>query len=209
MKIDCRPPVAKIICEKNERNDSAGMRIADNTVGNSLWVTTFVGGNNALIRMGLPYHSTSDPPNPSSSPSIPCTTGGSPLLLGDADYDALKVKLIVMVEKGGAKAYAYESANKTVVEFSFTSTVPDGDYNGGGGREIGWIGKPGASALISEEKLWIRAGIPRLVPPAYRAIPSHGRIRRSAYSLCSATANPPPPPQHGAGCRGRSARQPT
>jgi hypothetical protein len=141
VKIDCQTPGAAITYATSEAHDIEGMGIADNT-SPAPWVNTFTGGTNAVIRLGLPDHSTSDP----SDPGTPYATG-STLQLGNADYNALKVKLIVQAEKSGAKAYAYESANKTVVEFRFTATDPSGDYAGGGGRDIG-----------QGEKLWIQGG---------------------------------------------------
>jgi hypothetical protein len=142
MKIDCQTPGAAITYEKSETLDSVGMGIADNTSGNRPWIHTFTGGGNAVIRIGLPDHSASDPSNP-SSPTDPYT---GTLLLGYPDYNALKVKLIVKAAKNGAEAYAYESANKTVVEFRFSANSGS-DYNSGGGRDIG-----------SNEKLWIQGG---------------------------------------------------
>ncbi|MDR0557483.1 MAG: Ig-like domain repeat protein [Treponema sp.] len=146
VKIDCQTPGAIITYGMSEITDSVGMGIADNTPSNKPWITTFAGGNAAVIRLGLPDHSMGDPSNPSSA-SQSYSIGSTVLNLGQADYNALKVKLIVKAAKDGAAAYAYESANKTVVEFRFTSADGSGDYAGGDGRDIG-----------QDEKLWIQGG---------------------------------------------------
>ncbi|MDR1219335.1 MAG: hypothetical protein LBK73_06975 [Treponema sp.] len=142
VKIDCQTPGATITHARSRQEDIVGMGIADNTPSDSPWINTFTGGDHAEIRMGLPDHSTSDPLNPSS----PTAHYTGTLSLGDPDYNALKVKLIVKAAKNGAEAYAYESANKTVVEFRF-SAKSGSDYNSGGGRDI-----------ATGEKLWIQGG---------------------------------------------------